>query len=76
MKRKFQEWYASIILQQLEDGINEPVDMRVLVMKPLVSKWAIEMYDHFLSQPVVIINGFRAAGILDTLKYDTGTIDY
>ena len=47
IKRKFQEWYTNIILQQLEDRINEPVDMRLAVMKPLVSKWAIEMYDHF-----------------------------
>ena len=71
MKRKFQEWYANIILQQLEDNINEPVDMRLSIMKPMVSKWAIEMYDHFVSRPKIIINGFRAAGIFDTLKTNT-----
>ena len=68
MKRKFQEWYATIILKQLEDGINEPVDMRLALMKPLVSTWAIEMFDFFASRPDIIINGFRAAGIFDTLK--------
>lgn len=50
MKRKFQEWYANIILQQMEDDINdinEPVDMRLSIMKPMVSKWSIEMYDHY-----------------------------
>ena len=71
MKRKFQEWYANIILQQLVDNINKPVDMRLSIMKPMVSKWAIEMYDHFVSQPKIIINGFRAAGIFDTLKTNT-----
>ena len=68
MKRKFQEWYANIILQQLEDGVEEPVDMRLTVMKPLVSncKWAIEMCDFLSSRPDILINGFRAAEIIDT----------
>ena len=68
MKSKFQEWYGKIICQQLEDGINESVDMRLSVMKPLMAKWAIDMYEYFLSQPNIIINGYRAAGIIDVLK--------
>ena len=67
MKQKFQEWYANIILKQLQDNIDEPVDMRLSIMKPMVSKWAIEMYDHFVSHPNIIINGFRAAGIYKIL---------
>ena len=67
MKRRFQEQYVMIILKQLEDEINEPIDMQFALMKPLVSKWAIEMYDYFLSQPDVIINGFCAAEMFDTL---------
>ena len=46
MKKKFQEWYANIILQQLESGITETVVMNLSVMKPLVTKWAIEMHAH------------------------------
>ena len=68
MKKKFQEWYANIILQQLENGITETVDMKLSVMKPLVSKWAIEMYDYFSSKPDILINGFHKAGIIDALK--------
>jgi hypothetical protein len=47
MKRKFQEWYGTVILGQLEAGIEETVDMRLALMKPLVAKWAIEMYEYF-----------------------------
>ena len=68
MKRGFQEWYANIILQQLENGVEETVDMRLLIMKPLVSKWAIELYDYLSSRPDIIINGFCSAGIIDTLQ--------
>ena len=63
MKRKFMEWYSTVILQQLEDKIEEPVDMRLSIMKPLVANWAIEMYKEFVSRPNVLINGFRKAGI-------------
>ncbi len=68
MKRKFVEWYANIILQQMEDDINELVDMRLSIMKPMISKWSIQMYDHLASQPDIIINGFCAAGLFDILR--------
>ena len=35
VKLQFQNWYARIICKQLEDEINEPVDMRLTIMKPL-----------------------------------------
>lgn len=68
MKSKFQEWYSSVIEKQLQDDIEEEVDMRLSVMKPLSAKWTIELYDYFLSRPDIIINGFRAAGIVDILS--------
>ena len=68
MKKKFQEWYANIILQQLESRITEAVDIKLSVMKPLVSKWAIEMHDYFSSKPDILINGFQKAGIINALK--------
>ena len=68
MKRQFQNWYASIILKQLEDGMNESVDMRLTIMKPLMATWIIDMYQYFVSQPKMIIHGFEAAGIAEILK--------
>ena len=72
MKSKFQDWYAKIIYKQLEDKIEEPVDMRLTIMKPLMAQWAISMYQYFLSQPGINIirNGYRAAGITGTLNYE------
>lgn len=63
MKSKFQEWYGSIICSQLENDIREPVDMRLSIMKPLTAQWMIEMYDYFVCNPSIIVNGFVAAGI-------------
>ena len=40
-------------------------------MKPLVSKWAIEKYGNFTSQPDILTNGVYTAGIFDTMKPTT-----
>ena len=67
MKTKFQGWYGEVIRKQLEDQVEVEVDMRLSVMKPLVGNWIIDMYHYFQSKPNIIINGFHAAGIVDTL---------
>ena len=38
--------------------------MRLSIMKPIGAQWLLEMYEYFKSHPNLIINGFRAAGIL------------
>ena len=68
MKSKFQNWYGQIICQQLEDGVNEEVGMRLSVMKPLIGKWIVDMYHYLTSKPDIIVNGFHKAGIIDILK--------
>ena len=67
MKNKFQGWYGEVIRKQLEDQVEVEVDMSLSVMKPLVGNWIIDMYHYFQSKPNIIINGFHAAGIVDTL---------
>ncbi len=42
--------------------------MRLSIMKPLSAKWIIDTCDYLASNPSIIINGFRAAGIVDALK--------
>ncbi|XP_011408602.1 PREDICTED: uncharacterized protein LOC105315598 [Amphimedon queenslandica] len=68
MKRQFQNWYASIILKQLEDGVEESVDLRLTIMKPLMANWMIDLYQYFTTQPQLIVNGFQAAGITSSLS--------
>ena len=68
VKNKFQEWYSNIILDQLDNGIDEDVDMSLSRMKPLTAKWMIELYHYFVSHPDIIVNGFRVAGIEEIFK--------
>ena len=67
VRSQFQNWYANIICTQLESGEEEPVDMRLSIMKPLMSQWIIEMYNYFQSHTDIVKNGFRAAGITDII---------
>ena len=70
LRNCFQSWYAAKIESQMKDGAvtPRPVDMRISVVKPVHAQWLIQLYDHMKSQPQIIINGFRAAGILDKIK--------
>ncbi len=46
MRRKFQDWYGEIICKQLEDKVEELVDMRLSIVKPLSAKWIIDTCDY------------------------------
>lgn len=61
MKTKFQEWYGDIICKQLDDPVHEQVDMRLSIMKPIISHWMIDMYEYLKSKPNIVINGFKEA---------------
>ena len=67
MKRQFQNWYGEMICKQLEDKVEEEVDMRLSVMKPLSARWLIDMHKYFVDHPSIIVNGFHNAGIVDAL---------
>lgn len=68
MKRQFKNWYGEMICKQLEDKVEEEVDMRLSVMKPLSARWLIDMHKYFVDHPSIIVNGFHNAGIVDVLK--------
>ena len=67
LKEKFREWYATQILQQLEQGTEpdelQPVNMPLTTMKPLCAQWIVAMFDYFKAHPEIIVNGFKGAGI-------------
>ena len=65
MKLKFQDWYGSVICKQLDDGVDEAVDLRLSVMKPLCAGWCIDLFQYLSSKPDI---GFKAAGIVDALS--------
>ena len=73
LKSKLQEWYAAQILDQLSEGVGpdglQPVDMRLIIMKPLGARWIVALYDYFKLHPNIIVNGFKGAGIAEMLDY-------
>ena len=69
LRTKFQGWYAGNIAQQLKtQSAIKPADLRLSVMKPLGAKWLIEAVEDMKQRRDVIVNSFRNAGILDTVR--------
>ena len=69
LRRKFTDWYAEKIVAQKDVGTaDQPVDMRLSIIKPIRAKWMIEASDYVRSHPDMIINGFKNTSILDFLK--------
>ena len=66
MRGKFREWYSAEVQKQFDQGATSftPVDLRMSVMKPVGAKWLVSLYDYFKSNSSIIINGFKAAGLL------------
>ena len=65
MRSKFQDWYGKMICQQLENNTDDPIDLRLSIMKPLSARWIIELFAYLSANPSI---GFKAAGIIDCLK--------
>ncbi len=68
-KLKLSSDYPALVLfdvfKQLEDKVQELVDMR---LSALSAKWIIETCQYLSANSTIIVNGFRAAGIVDALK--------
>ena len=61
LRRKFQDWYADQVYQQIQRRqgedvkLIEPIDLRMSIVKPLGARWMIE---YFKTKPEIIQNGF------------------
>ena len=74
LRSQFQQWYASEITSQngAANDVNfEPVDMSAPRMKAVGAKWLVSLYEHFLESPDIIINGFLASGIPQSIDNKT-----
>ena len=51
----FQEWYAKELCSQLQ-GESEayPIDLKLIVMKPLSAGWIVSLYDYIKSKPDLV----------------------
>ena len=70
LRHRFQMWYAEQICSQdaCDPDQLEPVDLKLQVMKPLGARWLIQLYNHMKSHPEIIVNGFKASGIYNSIK--------
>ena len=66
MRGKLREWYSAEVQKQFDQGATSftPVGLRMSVVKPVGAKWLVSLYDYFKSNSSIIINGFKAAGLL------------
>ena len=84
LREKFQDWYASQILQQLNPSLNiedqqlQPIDLSLPLLRELGAKWIVEMAGYFANNPDIIVKGFIRSGIsgaLDGVNTDEEEID-
>ena len=64
LRRQFQQWYSDQVCRQLEKGDSvASIGLQMSVVKPLGAKWLIGLYEYMKSNPNIMINGFKDAGI-------------
>ena len=64
MRRQFHSWYSDQVCENLKNGkVNESIDLKMSVVKPLSAKWMLGLYDYMKSKPDIIRNGFHGSGI-------------
>ena len=71
LRKSFIEWYSNQVSTQLKSGTSVEdvkVDMSLSVMKELGAEWIVATYDYLRSNPPIVINGFKGAGILPAVE--------
>ena len=69
LREKFQDWYASKVLQQLDSSVDidqelQPIDLSLPILRELGAKW---MASYFANNPDIIVKGFIKLGISGAL---------
>ena len=67
---KYQDWYAEKVLQKLNRGVvahDVKVDVRLSTIKPLHTRWIIDMYKHLKDSKGLVLSGLRKAHISEAV---------
>ena len=69
MKKSFQLWYAAEVQKQLKEiPLGEiKVDVASAAIKTKSANWIISAWQALEGKPELVINGFKKAGIYDTV---------
>ena len=71
LRSQFRQWYAKELCSQLDGHAeNKTVDLRLSVLKPLGAAWIVSLHKYITDSPSIVKNGFKAAGILESLQAD------
>lgn len=68
LRSQFTDWYAHEVCSNLEEEDSSIVDLKLSRIKPLHAQWMVTLYNHIKSNPDIVKNGFKKAGILDSLS--------
>lgn len=68
LKAEFQSWYATQVQKKLEEGSELNIDTTMTAIKGLSLKWTISAWKSIEDRPIMAINGFRKAGILNAIS--------
>ena len=71
-KKKFMLWYSDQVIRALDEGKDikdVDISLKLSIVKPLLAKWLIEMYNHASSEGRdVCLKSWKVAGILDATE--------
>ena len=70
MQKEFQLWYADEIAKTYNaylGAVIGEVDISTARMKSIGVSWLVQLYDHLVDNPFYVVNGFDAAGILQSI---------
>ncbi len=71
LKKQFENWYAEELKEKIDavDDFDEiePVDLSTARMKCVGARWLVKLYDYLSDNPQIIVNGFFAAHITQSI---------
>ena len=71
ISEKYNTWMTNEISKQIKRGIAPPevkVSLNLSVIKPLHAKWIVDLHHYLKAEKAMILSGFRAAGISETIE--------
>ena len=71
MRKQLMEWYSMKVMERLSNSTAEEttaIDFKLTTMKPLIMNWMIQLFDYLSTNPSIIQNGFKAAGITESVS--------
>ena len=69
LRSQFQNWYAKELHSLLQGQAEAiPIDLKLSIVKPLNASWIDSLFKYFKSNPSLVRNGFKEAGIINYLS--------